>query len=220
MDTKNFLKVVFVILIIENISFELTGQDNEKRIDSLNYQISQEDLIAVLQTLNIEVHKYKVNFPKEQKCNVFLYVQEYEKRNKIKDVTIWGSPNPFRWVEDGKEVQKTIEQIRIITKRDKQEFTLNMKMGDFSIQYYIKIDTLYKKPHACKPFKLPKDYPIGSKIPLLLIGSYWDATSRDGTMKTEKFCMENELDPDFSSRSFDVMPHYFVFGISIEKQDE
>ena len=220
MHTKNFLKVVLVAFTISCFSFELLGQDIETRIDSLNNQISQDDLIAVLKTLNIEVYKFKVNFPIEQKCNVFLYKQEFEKRNKIKDEIIWGTPNPFRGLEDGKVGQIALKRIRIITKIDKKEVALNVDMGDFNGLFKIKIDTLYKKPHACKPFKLPTDYPIGSNIPLLLIGSYWDATSIDGTMKTEKFCMENELDPNFSSRAFNAMPHYYIFGIKIEKQNE
>jgi hypothetical protein len=78
------------------------------------------------------------------------------------------------------------------------------------------IDSAYKKLHACKPFKVPVNFKNGDKVPLLLIGSFWDSTSPDGEMKIERFCMENELESDFSNKAFDEMPHYFVFGIKIE----
>ena len=212
---KNFLKILILIQFLSFLTNELNGQESDTGRDHQSTQISQEDIIAALQTLNIQIYKFKVNLPISQKCNVYIYQQEYEKRNKLSDEVLWGTPNPFRALENGVEVQKALEEIRIITKGDKQDYTLNIKMGDFSLLYHIKPDTAYKKPHGCKPFMLPNDFSIGSKIPLLLIGSYWDSSSKEGAMSIERFCMENEMNPDFSNKAFDVMPHYYIFGISI-----
>jgi hypothetical protein len=94
-------------------------------------------------------------------------------------------------------------------------------MGDFGFNdYKLKIDSIYKNPHACKRFTLPSEFKIGSKIPLLLIGSFWDTTSKGGSMKGLRFCMENELSADFKNQAFDMMPHYFIIGIQIEKPQD
>lgn len=119
-------------------------------------------------------------------------------------------------MQDGKLIEKALSYIRKIAKIENQNFSLAIKMGDFELNdYKVKIDTIYKNPHACKPFKLPSKYNIGDKVALLLIGSYWNSTSKDGKMKAQRFCMKNEMESDFSNKAFDEMPHYFVFGIKI-----
>lgn len=217
---KNPLKVVLAIILVSCLSMRVIGQSGASSKDSLKNQITQDDLTAVLQTLNMEIYKFNVNFSKDKKYNVILYKQEYEKRNKIKEENIWSTPSPFHTYENGELVFNTLEFIRIITKRENKDYSLNIRMGDFGIPGYpIKIDSIYKYLHLCKPFKLPIECTAGSTIPLILIGSAWETTSRDGTMKAQRFCMENELEPDFSSKAFDEMPHYFVLGIRVEDME-
>lgn len=214
---KNFLEFVLAMILMNCTSMIAIGQTGASSTDSLKNQITQDDLTAVLQTLNMEIFKYDVNFSKDKKYNVILYKQEYEKRNKIKEEDIWGTTSPFHTFENGKVGSKTLEFIRIITKRENKDYSLNIRMGDFGIPGYpIKIDTIYKNPHLCKPFKLPGECTAGSTMPLLLIGSAWETTSKDGKMKAQRFCMENELEPDFSNKAFDEMPHYLILGIRIE----
>jgi hypothetical protein len=51
----------------------------------------------------------------------------------------------------------------------------------------------------------------------LLIGSFWDSTSKDGKVKIQRFCWGIEgLKSDFSDVAFDEMPHYFIIGIRVE----
>jgi hypothetical protein len=210
-----FLMNVFVVKVNGQI---ITSAGGSSSNDSSKEPISQDDLQAVIQALDIEIYKFNLNIEKDQKCKIILYKQEYEKRNVIKNENIWGTTSPFRSMVDGKLVETLLKDIRIITKKNDREFALSIKMGDFKInKYSIKIDSIYANPHACKPFKLPNECKIGSNVPLLLIGSFWDSTSIDGKMKVQRFCMEKELNNDFSSKSFDEMPHYFVIGIKIEE---
>ena len=219
-NVKNFLKVVLAIILVNCFSMRVIGQTGASLKDSLKNQITQDDLMAVLQTLKMEIYKFNVNFSKDIKYNVILYKQEYEKRNKIKEENIWSTPSPFHTYEDGELVYKTLEFIRIITKRENKDYSLNIRMGDFGIPWYqLKIDSIYNNIHLCKPFKLPTECTAGSTIPLILIGSSWESTSKDGTMKAQRFCMENEMEPDFSSKAFDEMPHYFILGIRIEDME-
>lgn len=206
-----------VILITSNFFSRIYGQTTTNTVDPLKDQISQEDLKAVLSLLHINLFKFNTNFPFDLKCTIVLYQQEYEKRKLVKEFTIWGTTNPFQDRRDGKNIEKALDQIRIISKIEDQVFWLEINMGDFELNdYKVKIDSIYKNPHLCKPFKLPDKYKIGDKVPLLLIGSSWDSTSKDGKMKAQRFCMENEMLSDFSSKAFDEMPHYYIFGIKIE----
>jgi hypothetical protein len=219
MKTVRFLpKVMITFVLITCFTIRVSGQTNESLKDKEDKQITQEDLKSVLEILKVEIFKYKVNFPQEKKYKVILYQQEFEKRKKIKDFTIWGTTSPFRTVESGKEIYKPLEQIKIVTKNNTSEFLLNVSMGDFRLAgNQIKIDTVYKNPHACMSFKLPESYSVGDTIPLLLIGSFWDSTSKDGKVKIQRFCWGIEgLKSDFSDVAFDEMPHYFIIGIRVE----
>ena len=221
MKNLRFYFVAFAaIMLINGLFNKVVGQSKDDLKDPGINQISQEDLQAILDVLHINIFKFNIGLPIEQKCSAVLYRQEYEKRNMIKETTIWGTSNPFRTIENGVEVEKALDQIRIISKKDNDNFILFIRMGDFGLNdYKIKYDSIYTNPHDCKPFKLPTKYKIGDKIPLLLIGSYWDSTSKDGKMKTQRFCWElNDLNNDFSDKAFDVMPHYLVFGIKLEEQ--
>ncbi|NLI41135.1 MAG: hypothetical protein GX421_08155 [Caldisericales bacterium] len=220
---KNLRSILFAlvtILLINSLFNKVVGQSNGYLNDPSTNPLSQEDLQAILEVLHINIFKFNIGLPIEQKCSAVLYRQEYEKRNLINETIIWGTSNPFRTLENGVEVEKALDQIRIISKKDNDNFVLFIRMGDFELaNYTIKYDSIYSNPHDCKPFKLPTKYNIGDKFPLLLIGSYWDSTSKDGKMKTQRFCWElKDLNNDFSDRAFDVMPHYIVFGIQLEKQ--
>ena len=218
----NIMKLIIGLLISVllgcTITTEVYSQDNVVNDHSERY-ITKEDLESILALLNIDIFKFKVNFPMDQKCTVFLYKQEYEKRTLKKEDIIWGTPSPFGSFDDqGNFIEKPLEIIRITTKNNTKNFSLFIRMGDFGFNdYKLKIDSLYKNPHACVPFKLPSDYKIGSKIPILLIGSFWDSTSKDGSMKVQRFCMEKELTSDFTNQAFDMMPHYFILGIRIDE---
>jgi hypothetical protein len=194
------------------------GQTDERLNNIKDDQISQEDLKSVLEILGIEIFKYKVNFQPEQKCKVVLYQQEYEKRNKIKDITIYGAQSPYRAFEDGKEIYKPLELIKIVTRVSPSEYTVNISIGNTRYAGYpTKFDTIYKNSHAYKSFILPVKYEFGDTIPLLLLGSFWDSMSPDGKMKFQRFCLEKELNPDLTNKAFDYMPHYFIFGIRVEE---
>jgi len=214
----SLLKFLLLGILIFSLTSSVKGQNNKDTKDTMSDLISQDDLKAVLEILNIELFKFNVNFSSDQKCKVILYQEEYEKRNKLREVTIWGTNNPYRATVDGTVTENPLNFIRIISKKESSPFLLNINMGEFRLNdYKIKIDSTYKKPHACKSFKLPEDYNIGNKIPLLLIGSFWDSTSKDGKMKIERFCSSNaDLLGNLSDKAFDEMPHYYIIGIRIE----
>ena len=140
----------------------------------------------------------------------------------IKDENIFGSNSPHKkivdmkpvYAEDGQNVYTPLDGIRLITKEDGENFTLGVKIGEFEIPSMpVKIDSAYNEKHFVKSFALPEEFPIGSEIPLVLIGSSWHATNIDETQEITKFCWgEYEgISPDFTEAGFNKMPHYILF---------
>lgn len=63
-----------------------------------------------------------------------------------------------------------------------------------------------------KPF-ITGDLKLDEFIPLVFYGSAW----YDSNFKVFRFCGENELNPDMSSRIIKDVPHSFVLGVTITK---
>jgi hypothetical protein len=218
---KTFVKFSRVALILWGVLIlpNKARAQNVESPDPTMYSVSQEDFRAILSLLKLEMFKFNVDFPEDMKCEAYLYLEEYENRDLIKEKIIWGTRSPYTvFDKNGNPSEQPLDFVKMFVKNNTTSFSLVIRMGEFGIDgYELKIDSIYKNLHACKPFKLPEEYKIGDELPLLLIGSYWNATSIDGTMKAQKFCMENELLGDFSNQAFDLMPHYYVFGISIKE---
>lgn len=190
--------------------------------------LTQEDYEAMLALNKMNVYKFPVKIPEDQKCMVVLYKQEYDRTGMIEDENIFGSHSPHRKVvdrqlvldDDGEPVLTPLDGIRIITKEEGRDFALGFKIGEFEIPSMpLKIDSIYALKHYARSFSLPDEFPIGSEIPLFFIGSSWNATDISGQTSITKFCIEEEVSPDFSDEQFRKMPHYIVFGIRIIEQD-
>ena len=63
------------------------------------------------------------------------------------------------------------------------------------------------------PFKVDK-IQLGEFIPLVMLGSYWF----DEEAGFFRFCGEDELEADLSSKILSLVPHYYVFGMSVTKR--
>lgn len=63
-----------------------------------------------------------------------------------------------------------------------------------------------------RPFKVGA-IQLGEFIPLVLFGSYW----YDEEAGFFRFCGEDELEPDLSSKMVASIPHYYVLGICVTK---
>ena len=79
---------------------------------------------------------------------------------------------------------------------------------------YTKNDSINGKKfysYHSRPFAL-KDVKMGEFIPLVLFGSVW----WDEQFKLHRFCGEDELAPDLSSKIVKDIPHYYIIGIEIK----
>lgn len=66
-----------------------------------------------------------------------------------------------------------------------------------------------------KAFK-PSELTVGKFIPLVLYGSGW----YDARYGIHRFCGENEIEPDLSSRILKEIPTYYIIGIELTLEKE
>ena len=203
-----------------------SAQTNEGKTNSTANNLTQEDYEAMLALDKMKVYKFPVKIPEGQKCKVMLYKQEFDSQGMVKDENIVPSGSPHPKVVDrqlvrnkeGERVFIPLNGVRIITKGVGKDFELAIRFGEIEIPYMpLKIDSIYSEWHHVRSFSIPDEFPIGSEIPLVLIGSAWKATDVAGNREMSKFCWEEMegISPDFSQEGFKRMPHYIIFGIRI-----
>lgn len=221
---KQLLNALIFLLISCIFSVVARAQSIESISDSGAEKLNQEEIDAILALNNIKVYKFPVDIPEEQRCLVSLYKQEYDNGALIHDEIIFGTTSPHQklvdnkvvFTQDGKKVYTPLKEVRIISKKDGRDFSLGVRMGDFEIPSIpVKIDSAFKNIHDVRSFKLPDHFHIGDEIPLVLIGSSWYATNIDKSKNMQKFCLEEEVDPDSSQEHYKKMPHHIIFGIKI-----
>ncbi|MDE6697498.1 MAG: DUF5041 domain-containing protein [Muribaculaceae bacterium] len=64
--------------------------------------------------------------------------------------------------------------------------------------------------YLARPFKTG-EITTGKFLPLVLFGSMW----YDKDFGIHRFCGENEIDPDMSSKILKYIPHYYIVGIEV-----
>ena len=227
MQLKSRTAAIGIFLILTTyLSSICPAQTKEGETNSSENTLTHEDYEAMLALNNMKVYKFPVEIPEDQKCLVVLYKQEFDGQDMIEDENIVGSNSPHVKVVDrqvvldekGNRVHTPLSGVRIITKEEGRDFSLGIKIGEFEIPSMpMKIDSIYSEKHFVKSFSIPEEFPIGSEIPLVLIGSAWKATDVAGENEMSKFCWgEYEgISPDFSQEQFEKMPHYIVFGIRV-----
>jgi hypothetical protein len=68
--------------------------------------------------------------------------------------------------------------------------------------------------YQVRPFKI-EAFKENEFIPLILLGSGW----WDERFNVHRFCTEIEFNPDMSSESLKLMPHYFIVGVRFDRQN-
>lgn len=214
------------IILFSSLPLISIAQTKGSLVNPSVTDLTQEDYEALLALNGMKIYKFPVKIPEDQKCSVMLYEQRFDSQGMISDETIWGSRSPHKQIVDrkpvlnkhGENVYQPLDGIRFVAKEEGRSIIIGFRIGNFEIPPTpLKIDSLYSEKHHVRSFSIPDEFPIGSDIPLVLIGSAWKATDVAGKNVVSKFCwseMEG-ISPDFTQEEFKKMPHYIVFGIRI-----
>lgn len=91
---------------------------------------------------------------------------------------------------------------------------MSSRNGELTLHpQYVNNDSINGKElymYYAKPFKTG-EFTTGQFIPLVLLGSAW----YDKNIGSHRFCGEDKIDPDMSTKILQHIPHYYVIGVEI-----
>jgi len=199
------------------------------------------DYIPLLNAAGYEVFTFDLSSLKDDTYNIEFVIREY-----VDGVLVSGSPeNDFRYFTRNRrmlsdfpeEVQKEIISDGHVYDLDKGILSLGKKL---SIGFTPSVDSLKSvsirlenmaelrqllplKPLTVSPFEGQYSYgsrpfkvgaiELGEFTPLVLVGSYW----YDEEAQVVRFCGEDEIAADLSTKMLSKIPHYYLLGITVTK---
>lgn len=227
----------FIMLTGILLCFQTNAQELKRTEPDLS------DYIPLLNAAGYEVFTFDISSMNEETYNIEFIIREYTGGTLVEDPSDGERPRFFlrnrRMLSDfPKEYWDEIIAQGPIYDLDKGICTLGEKI---SIGFSPSADSLktvtmmvenigaLKKSLALKPqtvspgkeeymydyfpFKVDK-IQLGEFIPLVMLGSYWF----DEEAGFFRFCGEDELEADLSSKILSLVPHYYVFGMSVTKR--
>ena len=224
----------FIMLTGALLCFHANAQELKRTEPDLS------DYIPLLNAAGYEVFTFDISSMKEETYNIEFIIREYAGGTLVEDPSNGESPRFFlrnrRMLSDfPEEYRNEIIAQGPIYDLDKGICTLGEKItiGFSPASDSLKTVTMMvenigalKKPLALKPqtvspgkeeymydyfpFKVDK-IQLGEFIPLVMLGSYWFDEEAD----CFRFCGEDELEADLSSKILSLVPHYYVFGMSV-----
>jgi hypothetical protein len=199
------------------------------------------DYIPLLNAAGYEVFTFDLSSLKDDTYNIEFVIREY-----ADGVLVSGSPeNDFRYFTRNRrmlsdfpeEVQKEIISEGHVYDLEKGILALGEKL---SIGFTPSADSLKNvsillenmaelrralplKPLTVSPFEGQYSYgtrpfevgaiELGEFTPLVMFGSYW----YDDEAQVVRFCGEDEIAADLSTKMLSKIPHYYVLGITVTK---
>ncbi|GAA4327221.1 hypothetical protein GCM10023115_24930 [Pontixanthobacter gangjinensis] len=216
---KNLLSTLLILLSINIYSQSTRIEDPQNQLqkedpDNLYNQenISKLDLIEALELASIGIHKFNIGeFEREYKLQIFA--EEYVNGKNIITDTLLDYTNDYDFVVDDEFHQGFIDQIKIFTKTEENNSTLDIRTYALSSKSQI---NLAKNDH--RQFYTWRQYSdttweLNKKIPLLIFASSW----LDKKYNFHRFCGVVKLkDNDKQTNELlNSSPNYIVISYKI-----
>jgi hypothetical protein len=187
------------------------GQSNEM---DYNLPVDQEDVLVALQMAGFSIYNFGVSMPDTSTYSLLFTIQEYIGKEMVSEKEWVSITTPYQGFVNNEKIQKKVNKIRVIIHKFDQD-TSDLY---FDAQIFGGKTTYRARTHLNDSF-LYNFYPVSfnqwpvklnSFHPLCLIGSSWIDSKG-----TERFCLEKELEPDYSSDAFNTMPAYYIIGYKL-----
>lgn len=228
----------FIFIVLAGIAFSLDV--NAQELKRTEPDLS--DYIPLLNVAGYEVFTFDISSLKEDTYNIEFIIREYSKGTLVDDP----SKDGFRFILKNRRMlsdfpEEAHEEIIAqgpIYDLEKGICTLGERV---SVGFSPSADSLknvtmtvenigaVRKALSLKPLKDSQekveytyDYrpfkvgaiQFGEFTPLVMFGSYW----YDEEFDLFRFCGEDELDPDLSSKMLTLIPHYYVMGMIVTRK--
>jgi hypothetical protein len=198
-------KKSFAILIILFLSFDISIAQfkvDYKDIDST-------DLIDALAFAGIGIYKFDIS-PVIKGRQFALLLEEYAGKDNLIDIDTLLHFGQFDILSE------EITKIRFLTKVVNEKYDtiyLFISMPGLKFGHQIEMQSKFVRKHYFVRFeKVNNDFI--RKIPLLFIGSEWDAIYQG--KQTTRFCSQNQIPIDLQGDAFDEMPHFYIISYMLK----
>lgn len=172
------------------------------------------DLLQALELASIRVHKFDIGtFDKEYKFEVFA--DEYVNGKLIKTDTLVNYKNDYGFWIDGNYNQGFIDQIKIFTKTEENNSTLNIRTYALGITKEINLGkTDNQQFYNWREYEETK-WKMNEKVPLLIFASSWF----DKENNFHRFCGVVNLkeNDERTQELLDYSPNYIVINYKISE---
>lgn len=180
------------------------------------------DLQELLELKGMYIYKYDLSGIRDTSMQVTVRVDEHFGRDSVRTIRRLMMGDLFyRWNSTYSESLK----VMIVPQTDSTSMLYcdlegRMKAGVvLNLRKVPPKFTLYNT-YRPVPFKM-EELKMGEQVPVMLFGSFWhDAklSERLGGQPAYRFCMEKVMEADMRNEAFDLMPHYWVVYVGLQKK--
>ena len=187
------------------------------------------DALWALQAAGYELFNFDLSDLKDKTYDIQIYLKEVdssgtkektrfgmgETRGFLKNVSEENRSN-FTPIDPETGLYRLVSKMGLyVVPKNDSVFLANFRLDESRAgNMLLKLRPLQKDPHnyryTSRVFKL-NEFKPGVDIPLMLYGSFW----YDEQFKVNRFCGENEIDPDMSTDILKYIPHYYIIGIRL-----
>ena len=212
------MKKIFMISCMLLLAYTTFGQQIRSR------DVDIDDIMTLLRASGYELFSFDITEMLNERYDIHFIKKEFEAGEEIATTNLVSFPIPNQvmltdrtlllervnlgFYPSGNDSTKlmNIHAPEVITWPNPIRFNLKaLRNNDLITNHFF----YEMRPFATNTFR------ENEFIPLVLLGSAW----WDEQLNTFRFCVENEFNPDMSSETLKLMPHYFVVGIRFDRSE-
>ncbi|PQB05049.1 DUF5041 domain-containing protein [Aureitalea marina] len=220
---KKYILLVFLMISLVSYSQEQRAVDQRPQIekeDSNDFynqaEMTKLDLLQALEMAGIGAHKFNIGtFDKEYKLQIFA--DEYIQGKLINTDTLVDFTNDYGFWIDGEYNQGFIDQIKIFTKTEENNSTLNIRTYALGTTKEINLGkTDHRQFYNWRAYE-DTQWKLNQKVPLLIFASSW----LDKQYNFHRFCgVVNLKENDEGTQELlDYSPNYVVINYKISETE-
>lgn len=232
---RRLASILVSLLIVVSYSFAQKLEPKKPELD---------DFISLLSRKGFEVLPFDISSLSDSRLNISFSIREYENGQKVRDNILPWSPTFSNMMmlsdfnEDSRKeihpedmdcpdrgIYRLSDKVTVgLTPENDSVKTVELsidKMGSIAWKLPLKGQPDHRTGaryfnYTARPFVMGPKIEFNAFTPLVLVGSAWF----DPDAELYRFCGENEISPDLSSRIISRIPHFYVIGITVTPADD
>lgn len=228
---KQLLLFAFLLIVV----FPTIAQNVKSR------RVDTEDVVTLLKEAGYDIYSFDLNDFMKGDYNVKLHIKEYEKdKGEINVQNFDAGVNKILFSDFSDEEKQYAKEIGltqgmkrgvvykidkvnlgVVPSKEDSLMTLNVVYGNMgTVSQQLKLRSIsypncqYKTySYEIRPFFI-ENFDDGKFIPLLAVLSWW----YDDKANMFRCCGESVLKSNLLDEIFENVPHYYIIGITLEKQ--